>query len=140
MQPDDVQNITTARTSHSDEMRGRMIKYAIAMGIRLLCFGLLFVVDGWWKLVPIIGAVFIPWFAVIIANGGSDTSNAESTALLDHAPQAELEAPAVTDEEPITLQGEVVPESNDSEPVQPELHRTELHRTPDLHGTEGDKA
>lgn len=91
-----------------------MVKYAIAMGIRLVCFGLLFVVDGWWKIVPIIGAVFIPWFAVVIANGGSDTSVPEENALLEHAPQAELSAPPEAEEGPVTLQGEVVPD--DAEP------------------------
>ncbi|WP_394940855.1 DUF3099 domain-containing protein [Psychromicrobium sp. YIM B11713] len=118
-QPDDVQNITTARTSHSDEMRGRMAKYAIAMGIRLVCFALLFFVDGWWKLLPIAGAVFIPWFAVIIANGGSDTAVPEENALLDHAPQPELEAPAQPAEEaeePVVLEGEIIPEEITSDP------------------------
>lgn len=88
-----VHNITDASTAHSDEMRGRMIKYAVAMGIRLVCFGMLFVLDGWFKILAIIGAVFIPWFAVVIANGGSDTTNEHANALLDHAPHAELDAP-----------------------------------------------
>lgn len=108
-----------------------MVKYAIAMGIRLVCFGLLFVVDGWWKIVPIVGAVFIPWFAVIIANGGSDTSVPEENALLAHAPQPELEAApeSVATEDPVTLQGEVVPDEdsppNGTEPQDPAIRDTE---------------
>src|SRR5689334_18440468 len=88
--PHDVHNITDAHTSHTDEMRERMIKYAVAMGIRMVCLILVFVLDGWFKLLAVAGAVFLPWFAVIIANGGSDTLNEHSTALLDSAPLAEL--------------------------------------------------
>lgn len=121
-QGDDVANITTAHTSHSDEMRSRMIKYAVAMGIRMACLGLLFVVPGWWKVLPILGAVFIPWFAVIIANGGGDTSNPEENALLDHAPQAELESAeeVETAPEPVLLQGEIVPDGEAGEDDDPD--------------------
>lgn len=70
-----------------------MIKYAVAMGIRMVCLILIFVVDGWLKILPVIGAVFLPWFAVIIANG-SDKAEIHSDSLLDYAPLAQLEAPA----------------------------------------------
>ena len=95
-----------------------MIKYAVAMGIRMVCLILIFVVDGWLKILPIIGAVFLPWFAVIIANG-SDQAEVHSDSLLDYAPLAQLEAPATADlgdapEDPtITLlQGELVDEGD----------------------------
>lgn len=70
-----------------------MIKYAVAMGIRMVCLVLIFVVDGWLKILPIIGAVFLPWFAVIIANGG-DQAEIHSDSLLDSAPLTQLDAPA----------------------------------------------
>ena len=70
-----------------------MIKYAVAMGIRMVCLVLIFVVDGWLKILPVIGAVFLPWVAVIIANG-SDTAEVHSDSLLDSAPLAQLDAPA----------------------------------------------
>lgn len=70
-----------------------MIKYAVAMGIRMVCLILIFVVDGWLKILPVIGAVFLPWFAVIIANG-SDKAEVHSDSLLDYAPLAQLDAPA----------------------------------------------
>lgn len=92
-----------------------MIKYGVAMGIRMVCLVLVFVVDGWWKIVPILGAVFIPWFAVILANGGGDTSNPDENALLDHAPQPELLAaePVAPEAEPVVLQGEIIPEPDE---------------------------
>ncbi len=49
----EVHSITDAAAAHSDEMRQRMIKYAIAMGIRMVCLILIFVVDGWFKLIPV---------------------------------------------------------------------------------------
>ena len=48
-----------------------MIWYSIAMGIRLVCISLLLVVHGWWLLIPAIGAVALPYFAVIVANNVS---------------------------------------------------------------------
>ena len=70
-----------------------MIKYAVAMGIRMVCLILIFVVDGWLKILPVIGAVFLPWVAVIIANG-DDKAEVHSDSLLDYAPLAQLDAPA----------------------------------------------
>jgi hypothetical protein len=57
-----------------------------------VCLILIFVVDGWFKLVPALGAVFLPWVAVIIANGG-DKAEIHSDSLLDYVPLGELEAP-----------------------------------------------
>lgn len=110
----EIHNISDAREAHSDEMRQRMIKYSVSMGIRMVCLILVFVVEGWLQWVMIAGAVFLPYFAVIIANGGSDTSNlTHSDSLLDRAPVPELEAPApdaAQAEVPVTLQGEIVEE------------------------------
>lgn len=89
----EVHSITDAAAAHSDEMRQRMIKYAVAMGIRMVCLILVFVVDGWFKLIPVMGAVFLPWVAVVIANG-SDRAEVHSDSLLDYVPMGELDAPA----------------------------------------------
>ena len=114
-----VHSITDAASAHSEEMRGRMIKYAVAMGIRMVCLILVFVVDGWFKVVPIAGAVFLPWIAVVIANG-SDKAEIHSDYLLDSAPLAELEAPeapaaAQKDEGPTVLQGELIEDEDDND-------------------------
>lgn len=88
----EVHSITDAAAPHSEDMRERMIKYALAMGIRMVCIILIFVVDGWLKIVAVAGAVFLPWIAVVIANG-SDKAEVHSEALLDYVSAAELEAP-----------------------------------------------
>lgn len=72
-------------------MRKRMIKYAVAMSIRMVCLILIFVVDGWFKIIPVAGAVFLPWIAVVIANG-NDKAEGHSDSLLDSAPLAEIES------------------------------------------------
>jgi hypothetical protein len=97
-QPDEkpeVLSITDVPESHTDEMHRRMVKYTLAMGIRLACLLLFFFIDSWFRWFFVAGAVFLPWIAVIIANGGSDKSHlTHSTALLDQAPMPELEAPS----------------------------------------------
>lgn len=112
----DVHSISDAREAHSDEMRARMIRYTVSMSIRLVCFILIFVVPyGWLSWVMIAGAVFLPYFAVVVANGGSDTSNIRhSDALIDRAPVREIEA-KVVDAEPDdgdeVLSGEIIDDS-----------------------------
>ena len=54
-----------------------MVKYSVAMGIRVLCIISVLFVPGWWRIIPVIGAVFLPYFAVVIANVGSDPRQAD---------------------------------------------------------------
>ncbi|BAS18021.1 hypothetical protein AHiyo8_63240 [Arthrobacter sp. Hiyo8] len=117
-----VHSITDAAAAHSDDMRERMIKYALAMGIRLVCLILIFVVDGWFKIIAVAGAVFLPWIAVVIANG-SDKAEVHSDALLDYVPAVELEAgPAeegAPSAAPVTvLEGELIDDDGDDATVQ----------------------
>lgn len=87
----EVHSITDASAAHSEDIRQRMIKYATAMAIRMVCLILVFVVDGWFKIIAVAGAVFLPWIAVVVANG-SDRADAHSDSLLASAPLAEIEA------------------------------------------------
>lgn len=88
------QQITTADTALDDDMKSRIIKYSITMGIRTFCFVgayFAFVADLhvlMWILVA--GAVLLPYPAVIFANAGRERSSNDSTALIDSAPLAEL--------------------------------------------------
>ncbi len=63
--------ITDLQSSPDAERRGRMIRYSLAMGIRMVCIALVIVVPDWWRLVPAIGAIVLPYFAVVIANNAS---------------------------------------------------------------------
>jgi len=61
-------SVTTLQRSPTDERRVRFVKYTVAMTIRVVCIVLMVFVEGWWLLVCAAGAVFLPYFAVIIAN------------------------------------------------------------------------
>jgi len=60
----------------SDDIRFRERRYLIMMGIRTVCFVtavLMFVNHlGWLTAIPVIGALVIPYFAVIFANAGRE--------------------------------------------------------------------
>ena len=62
------QSITSLPEAPEVELRARMIKYSVTMGIRLVCVFLCFFVQGWWLLLPAIGAIVLPYIAVLIAN------------------------------------------------------------------------
>ena len=62
------QSITSLHASPEAERRGRMVKYSVAMGIRLICIGACFITPGWWLLLPATGAVLLPYLAVVVAN------------------------------------------------------------------------
>ncbi len=62
------QSITSLPPSPEAERRARMIKYSVAMGIRMVCIVLLLFVHDWWLLVCAAGAIVLPYFAVVVAN------------------------------------------------------------------------
>ena len=66
--------VTSLQSSPDAERRSRMVKYGVAMAIRLVCIGLCFVVEGWWLILPALGAVFLPYVAVVVANSVSKES------------------------------------------------------------------
>jgi len=68
--------VTEARPGLSDDIRYRERRYLIMMGIRTVCFiaaVLMFVNHlGWLTAIPAVGALVIPYFAVVFANGGRE--------------------------------------------------------------------
>ncbi len=64
--------ITTAPTSHGDDIDRRRRRYVISMAIRTACFlGAVFVGDGWLRWVLVAGAFILPYVAVVMANTAS---------------------------------------------------------------------
>lgn len=63
-----AQVVTTARESLSDDQSFRTKRYLLTMGLRTACFILAVVTEGWVRWVFAAGAVFLPWFAVVMAN------------------------------------------------------------------------
>jgi Protein of unknown function (DUF3099) len=68
--------VTEARPGLTEDIRYRERRYLIMMGIRTLCFitaVLMFVNHlGWLTAIPAVGAIVIPYFAVVFANGGRE--------------------------------------------------------------------
>ncbi|MGF1663374.1 MAG: DUF3099 domain-containing protein [Kineosporiaceae bacterium] len=90
MSSEPVQRITTARRSHSEDLTGRMRRYAISMGIRTACvvlFAVLALNDSplAWVFVP--AAVFLPYIAVLLANAGRERVTRPPGTLLDTPPE-----------------------------------------------------
>jgi hypothetical protein len=74
-----VHVVTQARPSLTDDVAYRQRRYLLMMGIRTVCFViavLLFINHfGWLCAIPAVGAIFIPYFAVVFANGGREPNN-----------------------------------------------------------------
>ncbi len=66
-----VYSVTSAPSSTTDDQDKRVKRYLTMMGIRIVCFGLVFVTSGWLRWTAILAAVFIPYVAVVIANSVS---------------------------------------------------------------------
>ncbi len=60
--------ITDARSATSVEHDSRVRRYALTMAFRTACFVSMIFVDGPLRWVLFAGAVFLPYFAVIVAN------------------------------------------------------------------------
>jgi hypothetical protein len=64
----EVHTVTSATSSGSADQQQRIRRYLTMMGLRVVCFGLVFVTTGWLRIVVILAAVVLPYFAVVIAN------------------------------------------------------------------------
>ncbi|MEV7603297.1 DUF3099 domain-containing protein [Kitasatospora sp. NPDC089797] len=70
-----VYRITGARSSLSEDVRGRQRRYVISMLVRTLCVLLAVVlwdVQRWLAFAALAGGVLLPYFAVLIANAGRE--------------------------------------------------------------------
>ena len=60
----------------SEDIRYREHRYLIMMVIRLVCFVIAVVLffngAGWLTAIPAVGAIAIPYFAVVFSNGGRE--------------------------------------------------------------------
>ncbi|WGD38622.1 DUF3099 domain-containing protein [Lysinibacter sp. HNR] len=65
---------TSVSTDPETDRTHRMRNYVITMGIRFACLLAIPFVQGWWMVICAIGAVILPYFAVIIANVGNPSA------------------------------------------------------------------
>ena len=69
----EIFDITSAPQALSAEQASRQKRYFISMMIRTLCFVLAVILPSPFRWVALIGAVALPYFAVVIANAGRET-------------------------------------------------------------------
>jgi hypothetical protein len=71
--------VTEAAKPRSEDIAYRERRYLIMMGIRITCFGLTIILfaagAGWLAAIPAVGAIVIPYFAVVFANGGREPTS-----------------------------------------------------------------
>jgi hypothetical protein len=95
-----------------------MRKYFLMMSIRVVCFVLMVVITpyGWHTAILAVGAVFLPYIAVVVANVGAD--GRETPAV---PPERALPAPPAAPAAPASDGGAVlrIRESGSPDPDQP---------------------
>jgi hypothetical protein len=64
----EVVSITAAARPHSDDLDRRMSRYLISMLIRTVCVVLVVVIDSPVRWVFAVGAIVLPYVAVVLAN------------------------------------------------------------------------
>jgi hypothetical protein len=75
-----AQLVTEAQPSKSADIAYRQRRYLIMMGIRAVCFVVAVILYvnhvPWWLIaILVVGAIFIPYFAVIFANAGREPTS-----------------------------------------------------------------
>lgn len=86
--------ITSASAPQSESRRQRERRYMLSMGLRVLCLvGAVFVTEPYLRGVLLVGAVFLPYVAVVVANEGTRRSDGFELRPIDHA-AGQLSAPA----------------------------------------------
>lgn len=67
-----VQSITGAQEPLADDIARRTHRYLVQMTIRVVCFIGAVVVDHWTRWLLLVGAVVLPYVAVVLANAGRE--------------------------------------------------------------------
>ena len=113
-----VHMVTQAHRSLSDDIAYRQRRYLLMMGIRAVCFVIAVVLFvnhfGWLAAVPAVGAIFIPYFAVVFANGGREPDN--TRGFMEYHPNlpATRDSSASSEANGGNARGPVVPGSGDN--------------------------
>ena len=113
------QSITTLPPSPEAERRSRMIKYTIAMSIRVACIFAMLFAQGWWLVVFAAGAIFLPYVAVVLANVSGPSRDSEVLRPGGLVPTGQ-QAPGPGTEPPADPGAQSAPASEGPQPEAPE--------------------
>lgn len=76
-----VARITSAAVPLSQDIDRRMHRYLVQMSIRVACFIGAVVIDHWTRWLLLVGAVVLPYLAVVMANAGREDAGDPGTFL-----------------------------------------------------------
>lgn len=93
-------SVTSVPPSPIDESRTRVRSYAITMSIRMLCFALAVLVTpySWYTWLFALGAMVLPYIAVVIANASRNTAGdpvETPTVAIDASPGTDESLPRI---------------------------------------------
>ncbi|WP_327634318.1 DUF3099 domain-containing protein [Kribbella sp. NBC_00482] len=63
-----VISVTSAQPGRSEDLDSRIVRYAWMMSIRIVCFVLAVITPSPWRWLFVVGAIALPYFAVVLAN------------------------------------------------------------------------
>ncbi len=91
----EVHRITGAQRPHSDDLEQRMGRYLLSMLIRTICVVLVLVIHSPIRWAFAVGAVLLPYIAVVMANTGQGRREPDPPSVdLRSAPGPALQPPA----------------------------------------------
>lgn len=79
---EEIHDITSAQKGLSSDLPSRQRRYFISMMIRTACFVLMVILPSPYRWVALVGALLLPYFAVVMANAGRETI-APGTSVID---------------------------------------------------------
>lgn len=74
MEEPQVYSVTSAAVPLSADQAWRYKRYLVSMSIRIVCFIATILATGWLRWTFFIGALVLPWVAVVIANAGRENA------------------------------------------------------------------
>lgn len=129
-----VSLVTDAKRPMSEDIAFRERRYLVMMGIRVVCFLvaiLLFVGHaGWLAAIPAVGAIVIPYFAVVFANGGREPSSTRGLVHYEPNLPERYSGPSEGSSRSATDGSTATPESNDTlarRPDEPDDYGTQFN-------------
>jgi hypothetical protein len=99
----DVISVTSAQPGRSEDLDSRIVRYAWMMSIRIVCFVLAVLTPSPWRWLFVVGAIALPYFAVVLANAHRSATQPAAVPYVAPARPAIGERPTVVvppDEDP----------------------------------------
>ena len=112
----EVQGVTTAAAGRSADRQARMRVYLVQMLLRTACFVAALFTHGWWQLGFILGAVVLPYVAVVRVNNTGPQQAGTLRAVPAQGPALTPRPDDAAAPEPVVLTGDLVDDPRDRAP------------------------